>query len=364
MFEKLTPGQEIESTIVQISGDTIFIDLNAKSEGIIPTAEFTDSDGNISVKTGDKIKAFYLGEKNGENRFTTKISGQSADDTMLENAFKNHIPVEGHVEKEIKGGFEVTVGSARGFCPYSQMGFRQKDEPAGYIGKTLAFIIQEYKEGGKKLVLSNRKVLEEEHQNHLSGLSQKIAVGSIVTGTVKSLQSFGAFVDIDGFQALLPISEISLDRINDISKVLEPGQEVTAKVINADWNKERVSISIKALIKNPWETVNERFSKGQKIDGKISRVADFGVFINLESGIDGLVHISALGVDRNTNLKKKFSVGQPMSVVIKEIDAEDRRISLVPCTSTEQDKEAGEYFSTHSDSDGETYNPFAALLKK
>lgn len=364
MFEKLTPGQEIESTVVQISGDTVFIDLNAKSEGVVSSAEFTDSDGNITIKEGDKIKVFYLGEKNGENRFTTKIAGQSADDSMLENAFKNHIPVEGNVEKEIKGGFEVKIGAERAFCPYSQMGFRQKEEPSYFVGKTLTFIIQEYTEGGKKFVVSNRKVLEEEHKNQLSGLSQKIAVGSVVTGTVKSLQSFGAFVDVDGFQALLPISEISLDRVDDITKVLKVGQEVTAKVLNADWEKERVSISTKALIKNPWETVNERFSKGQKIDGKISRVADFGVFINLESGVDGLVHISALGVDRNTNLKKKFSVGQPMSVVIKEIDAKNRRISLIPSTSTEQDEEASEYFSEHSDDDGETYNPFAALLKK
>ena len=364
MFEKLTPGQEIETTIVQISGDTVFIDLNAKSEGVIPCAEFTDAEGNISVKAGDKIKAFYLGEKNGENRFTTKISGQSADDSMLENAFKNHIPVEGHVEKEIKGGFEVSVGSNRAFCPYSQMGFRQKEEASFFIGKTLSFIIQEYKDGGKKLVVSNRKVQEEEHQNQLSGLSKKIAVGSIVTGTVKTLQSFGAFVDIDGFQALLPISEISLDRVSDISKVLEPGQEITAKVISTDWSRERVSISMKALLKNPWENVGERFSKGQKIDGKICRITDFGVFINLEPGIDGLAHISALGVDRNTNLKKKFSIGQEMSVVIKEIDSENHRISLVPSTSTEQDEEASEYFSTHNDSDGESYNPFAALLKK
>ena len=151
----------------------------------------------------------------------------------------------------------------------------------------------------------------------------------------------------------------------DISKVLEVGQEVTAKVLSTDWSKERVSISTKALIKSPWETITERFSKGQKIDGKISRVADYGVFINLESGIDGLVHISALeNVARNPNLKKKFSVGQEMSVVIKEIDAANRRISLVPSTSTEQDENASDYFSTHNDDDGDTYYPFAALLKK
>ena len=364
-MDRLTPGQELELTVVAINGDTIFLDMSAKSEGVLNSAELTDDNGNVTVKEGEKIKVFFLGEKNGEMRFTTKIAGQEADISMLENAFKNHIPVEGHVEKEIKGGFEVTVGAVRAFCPYSQMGFRQKEDANYYVGRTLTFIIQEYKENGKNLLVSNRAVLEAEHQNQLSGLSQKIAVGSIVTGTVKSLQSFGAFVDVEGFQALLPVSEISLDRVTDISKVLEVGQEVTAKVLSTDWSKERVSISTKALIKSPWETITERFSKGQKIDGKISRVADFGVFINLESGIDGLVHISALeNVDRNTNLKKKFSVGQEMSVVIKEIDASNRRISLVPSTSTEQDENASDYFSTHNDDDGDTYNPFAALLKK
>lgn len=364
MFEKLTPGQEIESTIVAISGDTVFIDMSAKSEGVISSAEFADENGNLSVKEGDKIKAYFLGEKGGEMRFTTKIAGDKADDSVLENAFKNRIPVEGHVEKEIKGGFEVTVAGKRAFCPFSQMGFREKQEPSYYIGRTLTFIITEYKEGGKNLLVSNRKVMEDEHQTQLSGLSQRIAVGSVVTGTVKSLQSFGAFVDVEGFQALLPISEVAMERVTDLSKHLELGQEVTAKVINTDWSKERVSISMKALLANPWDSVNEKFSAGQKIDGKIVRVTDFGVFIGLDKGIDGLVHISALGVDRNTNLKKKFSVGQEMSVIIKEIDAEDRRISLVPSTSTEQDDNASEYFSTHNDDDGDTYNPFAALLKK
>lgn len=364
MFEKLTPGQEIESTVVAVSGETVFIDMSAKSEGVINAAEFADENGNLSVKEGDKIKAFFIGEKNGEMRFTTKIAGNSADDTMLENAFKNRIPVQGKVEKEIKGGFEVTVGSKRGFCPYSQMGFRQKEEACYYIGRVLTFIIQEYKDDGKKLVVSNRAVLEEEHKGQISALGERIAVGSVVTGTVKSLQSFGAFVDIEGFQALLPISEVALERVTDLSKFLEPGQEITVKVINTDWAHEKVSVSLKALIADPWESVSSKFSAGQKIDGKISRVADFGVFINLDKGIDGLVHISALGVDRNTNLKKKFSVGQEMSVTIKEIDAANKRISLVPSTSTEQDDNASAYFATHKDDDGDTYNPFAALLKK
>ncbi len=364
MFEKLTPGQEIESTIVAINGDTVFIDLNAKSEGVVNSAEFTDQDGNLTVKEGDKIKAFFLGEKNGEMRFTTKIAGHGADDSLIENAFKNHIPVEGHVEKEIKGGFEISISGKRAFCPFSQMGFRQKEEASYYVGKTLTFIIQEFKENGKNILVSNRAVLEQEHQVQLNTLGQQIVAGSIVTGTVKSLQSFGAFVDINGFQALLPISEVALDRVTDLSKYLQVGQEVTVKVINTDWTHEKVSVSLKALIADPWQSVEKNFTKGQKIDGTISRITDFGVFINLDKGIDGLVHISALGVDRNTNLKKKFSIGQEMSVVIKEIDVANKRISLVPSTSTEQDENANEYFASHNDDDGDTYNPFAALLKK
>lgn len=363
MFEKLTPGQEIESTVVAVSGDTVFIDLSAKSEGIIDAAEFTDENGNISIKEGDKIKAFFIGETRGEMRFTSKIKGENADTEMLENAFKSQIPVDGHVEKEIKGGFEVKLGSSRAFCPYSQMGGREKAEPESYIGKTLSFIITEYKEGGKNILVSNRKVLETERAVHITTLSKKVTEGAVVEGIVKSLQSFGAFVDVDGFQTLLPISEISYDRVNDVSKVLSVGQKITAKVIKADWEHERVSISTKALAVDPWNAVAENHKAGEKFDGKITRIAEFGLFIEVEPGIDGLVHASTLdGVDRNTNLKKKFTIGQTMSVVIKEIDTSSKRISLVPATSIEQDNSASSYLSDQDDSD--TYNPFAALLKK
>ena len=363
MFEKLTPGQEIESTVVQISGDTVFIDLNAKSEGVISAAEFLDENGNMKIKEGDKIKAIFTGEIRGEMKFTTRIAGEDADDSMLENAFKNHLTVEGNVKGEIKGGYEVLIGNKRAFCPFSQMGGREKEESAAYIGRTLPFVITEYKEGGKNLIVSNRAVLETERKEQIVTLSKKVTEGAVVSGTVKSLQSFGAFVDVDGFQVLLPISEISHQRVQDISSVLKVGQEITAKVISADWNRERVSISTKAMEKDPWDSVLENHKAGEKFDGQISRIADFGLFIQVEAGIDGLLHASTLeGVDKNTTLKKKFSVGQTMSVVIKEIDAKAKRISLLPATSVEQDNSAESYLS-HQDS-SETYNPFAALLKK
>ncbi|MCR4626253.1 MAG: S1 RNA-binding domain-containing protein [Treponema sp.] len=363
-LNKLVPGQEISTVIAAISGDTVFLDLSAKSEGVLDANELKDKDGNLKVKEGDTIKAFFTGLKNGEMTFTTKIAGEKADNSMLENAYKNHIPVEGSVEKEIKGGFEVKIGQARAFCPYSKMGFRQKAEPSEFIGKHLSFMIMEFKDGGKNLLVSNRKIKEIEHENQLDNLSKTLQVGMKVTGTVKSLQSFGAFIDIDGFQALLPISEVSHERISDLSTVLKVGQEITAEIIKTDWKNEKISVSMKNLEADPWNNAKQNFPVGTKIDGVISRVQDFGLFINLDKGIDGLVHISALDVERNTNLKKIYKPGTKMSVTVESVDAENHRIALVPATSKEQDQTAEKYMNTQSDDDGETYNPFAALLKR
>ncbi|MBO4533642.1 MAG: S1 RNA-binding domain-containing protein [Treponema sp.] len=358
-------GDSFETTVVAVTDTTVFVDLSAKSEGVIDVAEFKDDQGNVSVKEGDKLKVFFTGEVRGEMRFTTKIGGSSADDSMLENAWKGGIPVEGHVEAEIKGGYEVKLGGKRAFCPYSQMGFKDKKEPAAYVGKTLSFIITEYKNDGRDILVSNRKIGESEHANALGKLAAQITEGAVVSATVESIEKFGAFVNIQGFRALLPMSELSFDRVNDAGEVVEVGQELTVKVIKTDWKNERVSVSLKALMKDPWEAAGARFPVGSKQDGKISRIADFGLFVNIAPGIDGLVHISDLeDVSANTNLRKVYKVGQSMSVVVEKINASEKRLSLKPASSVEQDESAAKYMSSQSDDDGETYNPFAALLKK
>ncbi|MGN0729480.1 30S ribosomal protein S1 [Treponema sp.] len=357
-------GQMIETTVAAVSGDTVFINLGLKSEGFVSKAEFCDENGNCSVKEGDRIRVYFLGGKNDELHFTTKLSGQNAGKDFLENAFRNGVPVEGNVTKEIKGGFEVTVGTTRAFCPYSQMGYRQRKEPAEYIGQHLTFKIQEYKNDGKNIVLSNRAFLEEQSKAELETLSQKYTAGMTVTGKILSVESYGAFVDLNGFQALLPVSEISHARVENIFDVLKPGQEITAKIIRADWQHEKVSLSAKELETDPWENAEKQFPAGLKTEGKISRVADFGIFVNLAPGIDGLVHISKLNVDRGTNLKKKYTPGEIFPVTVEKVDAQEKRISLAPTSSSEEQDNADSYFSAHSnDDDGETYNPFAALLK-
>lgn len=361
MFE---PGQQIETTIVAVSGDTVFLDLNAKSEGILDLAELTDENGKCTVREGDKIKAYFTGTENGEMKFTTKISGGKADKTMLENAFRNGIPVEGHVEKEIKGGYEVMIGTSRAFCPYSQMGYKQKEESQTFVGKHLTFKIQEYKNDGRNIIVSNRVIMEDEHAKSMAALQDKLKEGMTADAVVKSLQSYGAFVDINGFQALLPVSEIALDRVTDISTVLKADQHIKVKIIKTDWKNERVSVSMKALLADPWDTAAEKYPAGSKHDGVISRVVPYGVFVELEPGLDGLVHVSEMeGIDRNSNLNKLFKNGGSMTVAVKEINPEEKRISLIPTTSVEQDKTTARYMAGQN-TDDEGYNPFAVLLKK
>lgn len=364
MNNKFEIGEAVELEIVAISDSTIFLDLNAKSEGVLDREELADEEGNVSVKEGDKIKVYFTGDFHGEMRFTTKIAGENADKEMLENAWKNGIPVEGNVESEIKGGYQIKIGTTRAFCPYSQMGYKKREEPSAYVGRHLSFIITEYKNDGKDLLVSNRQIGEKEYADSLKKLAEILKPGEIVEGTVESIEKFGAFVEVNGFRTLLPISEMARERVTDAASIVQVGQKVTVKVLKADWNTERVSVSLKELIADPWDTVEQDFSIGQKIEGAISRVADFGVFVNLAKGIDGLVHISVLeGISANTNIKKVYQVGQKMSVVIEKIDADNRRISLKTASSVEQDNTAAKYLSSQDD-DGETYNPFAAFLKK
>ena len=360
---KFTPGQPVETAIVSISGDTIFLELGGKSEGVLDRAELVDKEGRLTVKEGDPIRVFFLSAKDGELRFTTRIAGESANKGMLESAFKSAIPVEGHVAKEIKGGYEVMIGDTRAFCPFSQMGERRVEGAESPVGKKLSFKILEISENVRKVLVSNRAILEGERQAKIEELKGTLREGMTVTGTVTSLQDFGAFVDVSGFKALLPISEISRSRVEDVKSVLSEGQAVEARILKVDWKTERMSLSMKALQADPWDGVRETYAKGSKHSGTVSRVADFGAFVTLEPGIDGLLHVSEMrGEDAYGNQKITVKKGDTVAVVVKEVDAKARRISLAQASSIENDTAISGYLDKGTD--GDTYNPFAALLKK
>lgn len=359
-INRFEPGQLIEADIVSISGDCIFLQLSGKSEGQLDAAELMDKDGNLTVNEGDLIKAFFLSAQNGELHFTTKIRGDKAGKAVLENAFESGIPIEGTVEKEIKGGFEIKIGDSRAFCPYSQIGKKRVENPEEYIGKNLTFKILEYSENGRNVLVSNRAILKEEQKNQIEILKKTLQENMTVKGTVISLQDFGAFVEINGVQALLPISEISRSRVEDIHQSLSVGQEIETAVIKLDWQNERITLSLKKLMTDPWDEAHKKYKSGTKHTGEVVRITNFGAFVSLEPGLDGLIHISDLeGDSRDYNPREALKKGQNINVKINSIDTLKKRISLKPVTNTQEDEDFKQYMEPESD----TYNPFASLLK-
>jgi len=357
------PGQLVESRIVSISNDTIFLELNGKSEGILDKAELLDKNGELTVKEGDPIKAYFLKAQNGELYFTTRISGDKADTIILEKAYKNKIPVEGVVEQEIKGGYEVKIGGTRAFCPYSQMGLKRTEEGTNWVGKHLTFIIQEYKDNGRNLIVSNRAIEEALQQEKIDKLKETLKEHSIITGTITSVQDFGAFVDLGGIQGLIPVSEISRERVTNIQEVLQVGQEIRAEIIKLDWNTERITLSMKSLLEDPWIGAAKKYPVGSKHTGKVVRLTDYGAFVSLEPGLDGLVHVSELrSGGKYNNVKDAVKLGQTLRVLVLEVDENLKRISLKPASSEEEEALSKKYMAKEDTED--TYNPFAALLKK
>ncbi|HUJ17446.1 MAG TPA: 30S ribosomal protein S1 [Nitrospirota bacterium] len=327
---KLGPGQMVETVIVKISPEWIFLDLGGKGEGYLDRKELTDEAGNISVREGDTIRAYFVSSNNNEMHFTTKIGSGPGKQSQIEDAWRNHVPVEGTFAKEIKGGFEIKIGgSVRAFCPFSQSGIRRGENQADYIGRSFPFMIMEYSEDGRNIVLSRRPILEEEKRSRTEALRAELKEGMKVKGKVTSIQTFGAFIDIGGIEGLLPISEISYSRTEKVSDILSNGQDVEVILKKLDWENNRFSFSLKDTLPDPWDQVVEAYPAGSYHSGKVARLAPFGAFVTLKEGVDGLVHISKLGAGRKINHPREvLKEGQEVEVKIEAVDRAARKLSL------------------------------------
>jgi small subunit ribosomal protein S1 len=327
---KLEPGQMVEAVVVKITAEWIFLDLGGKGEGYLDRKELTDQSGKISVKEGDTVRAYFVSSENNEMHFTTKIGSGPGKQSQIEDAWRNHIPVEGTVAKEIKGGFEVKIGgSVRAFCPFSQMGIRRDEQQAACIGKSLTFLIAEYGEDGRNIVLSRKPILEEEKRNKREALKATLSEGMKIRGKVTSLLNFGAFVDIGGVEGLLPVSEISYSRTEKVSDILSAGQDVEVIIKKLDWENNKFSFSLKDTLPDPWDNVADAYPLGSYHPGKISRLAPFGAFVTLKEGVDGLIHISKLGDGRRINHPREVvKEGETVEVKIEAVDQATRKISL------------------------------------
>jgi small subunit ribosomal protein S1 len=327
---RLEPGEKVRGRVVTISDDLVYVDLGGKTEATIELSEFVDEAGTRRVAEGDEVEAFFVSVQDGVRKLTTLIHGYSALQlNTIRDAWEHGQPITGDVKREVKGGFEVSAGGVRCFCPFSQIDLKGGREGGVYLGQTLPFKVLDFKEDGRNIILSRRAYLEEQRRRRIEELRKSLSVGIDVTGTVTSLQNFGAFVDIGGVDGLIPLSEFAWGKTEQPQDVVSLGEQVTARIISLDWDNNRMTLSLKALQADPWHNAAERYPVGSCVEGTIVRLAPFGAFVSLEPGIDGLIHISNLGAGRRINHPREAAeVGQKVECYVLAVDASRRRISL------------------------------------
>src|SRR5882724_7708390 len=324
------PGGVVKGRVVGITSTHVLIDVGYKSEGQIPLAEFLDRQGNLQVKVGDHVDVFFDSPE-GENGGIV-LSRQRAENIKIweeiENAYNEGRGVEGLIIGKVKGGFKVDVG-VPGFLPGSHVDVRPTRNLDRFIGTTDRFAILKFNRARGNVVVSRRALLEKERETLKKDILKVLEEGVILEGTVKNITGYGAFVDLGGIDGILHISDMSWGRINHPSEIVEVGEKIKVVVLKFDAEKERISLGMKQLTPDPWHTVGERYPVGARVQGKVISLMDYGAFVELESGIEGLIHISEMSWTRKvTHPSKILQVGQPVEVVVLNVDAGHRRISL------------------------------------
>lgn len=331
--KRIERGQTIEGTIVTIGPEVALVDVGSKSEAVIDISELKDDEGDLEVAVGDRIEATVVSTAGGLT-LSRRLARGAATARQLEDAFRTGLPVEGKVERAVKGGYEVRIARQRAFCPVSQIDTVRNTDPAQHEGRVYQFRIIEYKEGGKNLVVSRRALLEQEQRASAAETRRSIVVGAVITGRVTSVVEFGAFVDLGGgVQGLLHVSEMGWSRVADTSQVVKPGDEITVKVLRVDDDRQKISLGLKQLTDDPWSKVHVTYRVGQVLTGRVTRLAEFGAFVEIEPGVEALAHASTFPpTGRAEGWSRAVPVGMVGTFEILSIDPEKKRIgaALVP----------------------------------
>ena len=328
--KRLSPGDIVSGVVIKISKDVVFVDLGGKSEGFADLAEFQDEEGQINIKEGDKVELRVASLKGGIYLSRgLKVHGAQAWE-LLRDAQQNQIPVEGRVAALIKGGFEVEISGLRAFCPLSQIDLKYCEKPEEHIGARYKFRILEIKRKGKNILVSRRSLLQEEQEKKAQEIISRLQPDVELEGKITKLTNFGAFVDLGGVEGMVHLSEITHARIKDPAEVLQLGQVVKVKVLKIEKDKNgqpKISLSLKALEPEIWEK-GLNFKEGDVITGKVSRLTDFGAFVELAPGLEGLIHISEISYQKIPHPSRLLKEGDQVDVLVLKIDEEKRRISL------------------------------------
>jgi len=328
---KLKPGAIVKGTVVDIRNDVVVINAGLKSEGVVPIEQFRNEAGEIDVKIGDEVKVALDAIENGFGE--TVLSREKAKRAMvwdeLEEALEKNATVVGRISGKVKGGFTVDIKDVRAFLPGSLVDVRPVRDPAYLEGKELEFKLIKLDRKRNNVVVSRRAVVESEYSEEREALQEKLVEGAVLKGVVKNLTDYGAFVDLGGIDGLLHITDMAWKRVRHPSEVVEVGQELEVRVLKYDRERNRVSLGLKQLGEDPWDNIARRYPPNSRVFGKVSNVTEYGAFVEIEPGVEGLVHVSEMDwTNKNVNPAKVVQVGDEVEVMILDVDEERRRISL------------------------------------
>ncbi len=332
-FRNFDSGDIVRGKVIDIRGDDVFVDIGYKSEGIIKAKEFMDDDGNLNVKVGDEVEALFF-NKTDEDGFEV-LSKAAADrikgwNKALE-AYRENKPIKGKIKSLVNGGFTVKIEGFMAFLPGSQVELKPIKNYPAYVGREYEFKVVNINESKRNAVLSRKVLLEEELRKRQQELESKIKEGAVLKGRVKNITDYGVFVDLGGIDGLVHITDMSYARIEHPSEMVKLGDEIEVKIIKIEQegNKKKIYLGMKQLTQDPWENIDEKFSVGDIVKGKIVNIVDYGIFVELERGIEGLVHKTEISYDKYPpKAKELYKIGDEVDVKITNIDKDNRRMSL------------------------------------
>lgn len=331
--QKIHYGMKVNAKIVGMDESSVFVDIGAKTDGYVEKAELIDTNGNFNYKIGDYIELYVVTNKESELKLSRALSGDGSYG-VIKDAFERNITVSGKVKSLNKGGFEVTVMGKRAFCPISQMDVRKIENGEQYVGSVFNFKVSSFEEEKKNIVLTRRPILEQEQKEAIDKLIASLKEVDIISGKVTKVSEIGAFVDLGSqLEGLIHVSELAWTRVAHASEIVKPGDIVTAKVLKVEHAEgkrfPRISLSLKQLSTHPWESVASRVKQGDIVKGKVTRCADFGAFVEIFPGVEGLVHISEItGEKRIKKVNEVINSGDMVEAIVLAVDLDQKRISL------------------------------------
>jgi small subunit ribosomal protein S1 len=328
---QLNPGAMVIGTVVEITNDSVIVNAGLKSEGVIPRSQFLSPEGQLEVAVGDEVTVALdaVEDGYGVTRLSREKAKRFAAWDYLEKAFEAGDTVKGLINGKVKGGFTVELGTVRAFLPGSLVDVRPVRDTAYLEGKEQEFKVIKLDRKRNNVVVSRRAVVEEEYSAERDALLANLEEGQEVKGVVKNLTDYGAFLDLGGIDGLLHITDMAWRRVKHPSEVVEIGDEVMVKVLKFDRDRQRVSLGLKQMGEDPWVNISRRYPEGTRVFGKVTNIADYGCFVEIEEGVEGLVHVSEMDwTNKNVHPSKIVNLGDEVEVMVLDIDEERRRISL------------------------------------